>query len=162
MIKMNNKNAMIELQHIQLELNNQRTQHMRHFIDQYYCYKNNLVTVTGKANWDKILWNGYVSKNAAIEIDRKKVTKEHIVPLKVIVHELTLLNTKAEISLETIQNCIDNLLMFATITKEEDAKLRSLKLTSSMPVGYQLSNDPLYGDKFSRYKLAGIELLERT
>ncbi|EGR3203618.1 hypothetical protein QPI28_004611 [Vibrio parahaemolyticus] len=159
---MNNKNARLELLHIQLELNNQRTQHMRHFIDQYYCYKNNYVTSTGKASWEKILWNGYVSKAAMMEKDRNKVTKEHIIPLKVIVQELKQLAIDAEVSLDTIRKCIDDNLFFATITKEEDARLRALKVNSSMPKGYYLPGDAMYKDKFCRYKLAKIELLERT
>ncbi len=159
---MKNKNTRLELLHIQLELNNQRSQHMRHFIDQYYCYKHNFVTSTGKASWEKCLWNGHVSKAAMIEKDRKRVTKEHIIPLKVIVQELKQLAIEAEVSLDSIQKCIDDNLLFATITKEEDAKLRALKLNSSMPKGYYLPDDPLYKDKFGRYKLAGIELIERT
>jgi len=47
---MNSKNAEVELKHIQIELENDRTQHMRHFVDQYYCYKNNFVNSNGKAN----------------------------------------------------------------------------------------------------------------
>ena len=52
-------NEEIELQHIQLELHNNRSQHLRHFIDQYYCYKNGYVSKNGKAKWEIwkcVLW----------------------------------------------------------------------------------------------------------
>ena len=55
----------IELEHILLEFKNRTSlQHMRHFIDQYYCYERHLLTKGGKANWGMIFWSGYTSINA--------------------------------------------------------------------------------------------------
>ena len=157
---MNSKNAEIELKHIQIELENNRTQHMRHFIDQYYCYKNNFVNSNGKACWDKLLWKGYVSVNAQNETDRKKVVKEHVVPLKVIVSKLKELSESNQTSLEAIERCINKYLIFATVTKSEDELLRKAKLSSTMPFGFYDEGHELYEDNFARYKIAGIDLVQ--
>ena len=157
---MNSKNAEVELKHIQIELENDRTQHMRHFVDQYYCYKNNFVNSNGKANWEKLMWKGLVSVNAQKETDRKLVVKEHVVPLKVIVSKLKELADNNQTSLEKIANCIDKYLIFATITKSEDDLLRKAKLNSKMPVGFYEKGHELFEDKFVRYKVANIELIQ--
>lgn len=157
---MNSKNAEIELKHIQIELENNRTQHMRHFIDQYYCYKNGFVNSNGKASWEKILWNGFVSVNAKNETDRSKIIKEHIIPLKFIVSKLKELSQSKQTSIDSIEKCINEYLMFATITKAEDATLRKHKLTSSMPSGFYEKEHVLYQNKFARYQVAGIEIIQ--
>lgn len=57
-------NALIELKHIQLELSHSRTQHIRHFIDQYFCYSKGYISRNGRANWGAIFFKEYVSLNA--------------------------------------------------------------------------------------------------
>jgi len=69
----NQKNALVELKHIELELINGRHQHLRHFVDQYHCYKNNFVKRTGYADWEGVVWNGFVSVEARQLGDRKKL-----------------------------------------------------------------------------------------
>ncbi|MCL2912277.1 hypothetical protein L2725_00525 [Shewanella corallii] len=157
---MYSQNALIELLHIQLELGHGRSQHMRHFIDQYYCYQHGLVTSSGKANWSKLLWHGYVSSLAVLESDKKQLVKEHVVPLKVIVEKLIALSADKAPSLEEIAACIDENLIFATITKEEDKRLRDAKLNSRMPDGYYQAGHSLFNDKFARYRVANIQLTE--
>lgn len=48
--------AEVELRHIKLELTSGRQQHMRHFIDQYYCYRlgGDYVRSSGTAHWERI------------------------------------------------------------------------------------------------------------
>lgn len=153
-----NKFAEIELKHIQIELENKRYQHMRHFIDQYFCYKHGYVKKTGRANWEGMVWNETVSLKAKLEkYDRKKVVKEHVIPLKRIIQELTILAESKVASLNNIAKCLDKLIVFATITKEEDKLLRDNKLNSKMPEGYDLKGDPLYKNPYARYIHVGIE-----
>ena len=157
----NQKYAEIELKHIQLELKNNRAQHMRHFVDQYFCYRNGYIKKTGAANWEGIVWNETVSL-AALNLakdkagNRRKVVKEHVVPLKVITVALCELRDKNNISVSEIAKCLDRLVNFATITKEEDTLLRQAGLSSKMPPGYYQKNHRLYQDPFSRYRSAGI------
>ncbi|MDO6803031.1 hypothetical protein Q4595_11280 [Wenyingzhuangia sp. 1_MG-2023] len=153
------KNELIELKHIQLEVVNHRTHHFRSFVDQYFCYKNNYTTKSGKANWSKIPWNEYVSIEANKTRDKKLVVeKEHIVPLKVIEEKLLELGTKATI--ENIKIILDKYVKFATITKIEDQILNNKGLKSRMPSEYYDSEHELYGDLFARYKIADIELIK--
>ena len=155
-----NSYALIELMHIQLELNNSRTQHFRHFVDQFYCYKHGYINKSGKANWDSILWKDYVSKAAKKTKEKSAVTKEHVFPLILITKKLQDQAIESPISLRQIESTIDQFLIFATITKEEDAKLRSLRLTKSMPNEYFNKKSDLYEDIFARYKIAKIDLFD--
>lgn len=153
---LNNENALIELQHIELELRNNRTHHFRHFIDQYYCYKHSHVTRNGKANWEGMIWKDLVSTNAAMISDRKNVVKEHVIPLKVITKMLLDHSKSADFGLESIAQIIDDHLFFATITRSEDKLLRDNKLTSKMPCGFWEPNHNLFKDRLARYKAVGI------
>jgi len=153
----NNIYAEIELRHIQVELENNRFQHLRHFVDQYFCYKHGYIKRTGTADWEGIVWNETVSLKAINEKNRKNVVKEHVIPLKRITQELAILADKNTIQITDISKCLDKLIVFATITKEEDKLLRDNRLHSKMPVGYDLKGDALYKDPYARYKAVGIE-----
>lgn len=152
----NAENALIELQHIELELRNNRTHHFRHFVDQYYCYKHNYVNRSGKADWEAIVWAGIVSDEASAISDRKQVVKEHVIPLKVITSLLLERSRSGPFDLRTISEVLDRYLIFATISKREDKLLREAKLNSKMPDGFWLEGDTLYGDPLARYKAVGI------
>jgi len=153
------ENEIIELQHIKLELENGRKQHMRHFIDQFFCYRNNYVTSGGKASWSKITWNEYVSPEANKTRNKKLIVeKEHIMPLKVITKYLVELGKGA--TLNEIEAVLDKYLKFATITKEEDKILNGNGLRSSMPPQYYEKGHQLYNDLFARYKVAQISIFK--
>ena len=155
------KNELIELKHLQLEIKNNRTQHFRHFVDQYFCYKNNYTTKSGKASWSKIPWNEYVSLEGNKTRDKKLVIeKEHIVPLKVI--EEKLLELGKGVTVESIKEILDKYLMFATITKEEDKKLNDNGLKKDMPREFYDPNNILFGDLFARYKVTGINVIKNN
>jgi len=156
------KNALIELQHIELELRNNRTQHFRHFIDQYYCYKNNHINRRGKANWEGMVWKGFVSIEAARTLNRKDVVKEHVIPLKTITEILASHTRNNKFSTETIAKILDTYVIFATISKREDKLLRDAKLTSKMPEGFWEPGHPLHNDPFARYKTVGISLINTS
>lgn len=153
----NERNAFLELQHIELELKNKRKQHLRHFVDQYYCYKNNHVNRNGRAKWEDIVFKGVVSVEAR-QLNRKEVVKEHVVPLLVITQRLVELAKSGEMSCQSIAELLDRYVHFATISKREDALLRDKKLTSKMPDGFYEEGHTLYNDPYSRYKIAEIEL----
>ena len=150
--------AKIELKHIRLELRNNRTQHFRHFIDQYFCYKNEYVNKAGNANWNDILWNENVSILARKETDNKKITKDHVIPLKCITRGLVALTKKGKINLKDISNYLDKNVLFATITKEENKRLNDAKLKEEMPSSYYEKGHLLFQHPFARYKSVGIEL----
>jgi hypothetical protein len=155
-------NVHIELHHILLELMHGRKQHMRHFIDQYYCYEHQLVNKNGKAKWDLIFWRGYVSEEANRLESRNKdfVVKEHVVPMKVIVDELARIPV-SDLSVQRIKHVLDSLIVFATITKEEDARLSANGLKSAMPSLHQ-NFEELCKMRFERYEKVGIKLITQN
>lgn len=153
----NEKNTSIELKHIELELRNGRQQHLRHFVDQYYCYKNNHVNRNGRAKWEGIVFKGIVSVEAR-QLPRNEVVKEHVIPLLVITQRLVELSNSSEMSCQSIAVLLDKHVHFATISKREDALLREKKLTRKMPDGFYEEGHLLFNDPYSRYKVAGIVL----
>lgn len=152
------KNCVIELKHIQIEIEHQRGQHLRHFIDQYFCYKHEYVTSNCNAAWKKINWNEHISKEADNNHD-KKVTRDHIVPIKVLKKMLLDLGTNAEIN--EIRDLLDKYVCFATITKAENKKLNDAGLNSKMPDCCYDKNGNLKKnfDKFARYNKMNIVLI---
>ena len=56
----------IELEHIRLELIHRRTKnvnvinHLRHFVDQWFCYKHGYITNGNRAAWGKIIFKEYI------------------------------------------------------------------------------------------------------
>jgi len=157
-VKMNKlENTQIELRHIQLELENGRFQHFRSFVDQYYCYKHGYINRNGKAKWSDLFWKEIVSKNAQKTNDKKKVIKEHVIPLRVITDKLAQLAKDGTPSIPAIQEVLDKYTIFATITKDEDQRLRDAKLNSKMPNAFYDEKDPLYDDPFARYKAVNIK-----
>ena len=164
----NNKNALVELQIIQLELANDRDYHFRHTVDQWFAYTNGYVTSSGKENTGRIEGNEYVSDEYLELIENKPwdtkgnppkskyiVKKEHVVPLKVIRDGLMKLKSK---SLLDIEEYLTENVIFATISKSEDQKLIDAGVNDKMPGEFYDPTHELFGDKWARYKVAGIEV----
>jgi hypothetical protein len=105
--KHNKYNANIELEHLKLELCHGRTNHARHFIDQYFFFKHGYVNRNGNADWEKIVWTGNVSLEAKLEKDRSQVVKEHSVPIKVIRNMLFEHSEGKNISTQSIADILD-------------------------------------------------------
>ncbi len=153
--------AEIELQHIELELLNDRSQHLRSFIDQYFCYSRGYVNRRGRAHWEGVMWKESVSVEAAKISDRKQVVKEHAVPIRVITSKLKALKPAGLLTTTRIAEVLDRYVRFATISKEEDLALRQLGLSSKMPSGFHEPGHADHDDVFSRYRVAGIALASK-
>jgi len=159
----NTINARIELEHLKLELEHRRTQHFRHFIDQYFCYKNDLVTRSGLVNWGALPWKYTISAGAekirlanphklSKSAMSQLVIKEHVVPLRVIETMLLELVDTGNLTCESIAAVLDQFVVFATITKTEDQVLVRQGLKDSMPEDWH----PQTGSVFARYDKVGI------
>jgi hypothetical protein len=165
----NRKNAMVELQIIQIELANNRDYHFRHTVDQWFAYTNGYVTSSGKEATNKIKGCEYVTAEYEKVVKNKPwsskgkesdyiVAKEHVVPLKVLRDGLQELEDQSLISIE--EYLTENVI-FATITKEEDAKLRDAGCNDRMPPEFYDKNHEWYKDPFARYKKVGINLYKK-
>jgi predicted chitinase len=82
--------------------------------------------------------------------DKDFVVKEHVVPMKVIVDELARIPV-SDLSVQRIKHVLDSLIVFATITKEEDARLSANGLKSAMPRLHQ-DFEELCKMRFDRYE----------
>jgi len=154
----NAKNAMVELQIIQLELANNRDYHFRHTVDQWFAYANGYVTSSGKEATSKIEGREWVSEGWLAAEDKSSknvVKKEHVMPLKVLRDELMEMDDQSLISIEAY---LKENVIFATITKEEDARLNAMDCKKAMPPEYYDETSPLYKNKWARYIKAGIKV----
>ena len=163
----------IELEHIRLELIHRRKNnvnsinHLRHFVDQWFCYKYGYITKGNRAAWGKIIFKEYVSEGVLKLLEkyteedllnmkgknRLIVDKEHIMPLNRITKKLLELPTNP--SIKEIETILTENVKYATITKEED----KLLIKQDMPSEYFDSNHELFNDFFARYKSVGIKLI---
>ena len=164
------ENYKVELEHIKTELVYRRhnISHLRHFVDQWFCYKHGHITKGNNAAWGKIIFTEYVSEGVIKLLEKysKKellnmkgkskliVEKEHIIPLHRISKKLLELPTIP--SIEEIEAVLEENVKYATITKEED----KLLIKQDMPSEYFDSNHELFNDSLSRYKRVGIKLIK--
>lgn len=162
----------IELEHIRIELLHRRTKvhHLRHFVDQWFCYKCGYITNGKRAAWGKIIFKEYVSEGVLKLLEkyterellnlkgknRLIVEKEHIMPLNQITKKL--LKLPPNPSIEEIEIILIENLKYATITKEEDKMLSK----QDMPSEYFDSNHELFNDLFARYKSVNINLIRKN
>ena len=166
----------IELEHIRLELLHRRKNninsinHLRHFVDQWFCYKHGYITNGNRAVWGKIIFKEYISEGVLKLLEkyteaellnmkgknRLIVEKEHIMPLNRITKKLLELSTNP--SIEEIENILLENVKYATITKEED----KLLMKQDMPSEYFDANHELFNDLLARYKSVGIKLIRKN
>jgi hypothetical protein len=169
------ENHTIELEHIRLELLHRRKEnvkvinHLRHFVDQWFCYKKGYITTGNKAAWGKIIFKEYISEGVLKLLEKYNeddllrmkgknrliVDKEHIVPLNRIAKKLLELPTNPSIA--EIETILRENVKYATITKDEDKLLSK----QDMPIEYFDSNHELFDDCFARYKKVGIKLITK-
>jgi hypothetical protein len=170
------ENYKIELEHIRLELlhrrnnNSNSINHLRHFVDQWFCYKHGYITNGNRAAWGKIIFKEYISEGILKLLEkyteedllkmkgknRLIVEKEHIMPLNRITKKLIELSPTP--SIEEIERILEENVKYATITKEED----NLLIKQDMPSEYFDSKHELFNDYFARYKSVGIKLSRRN
>lgn len=143
----------LELEHICLEIRSGRGHHFRHFVDSYFCYKHGYVNRSGKANSELIRGSEYVSPAAALLADKTAVVKEHVVPLREITARLMKIE---EPTPDKVRSILDDIVVFATITKEEDGRVSSLGLKSKMPEEYYDPQHCWFNDPFARYHKADV------
>lgn len=168
----NHANSQIELQHILIEIENNRGQHLRHFVDQWYCYTQNLTTSNGNAKWDLILDqppakqpNPYpASQNLKYPVTHysdkaaaffKKGTewwkggfvKEHTIPLRVVTEILLSLKKHwgtlpQKQKIDDIETALEQLVVFSAISSDEDKLLSAKKLKQKMPLNWTKNIQP--------------------
>ena len=145
-----------------------KAEDVRKDIDAVACYLFNNLNRYGKPNFDKAIDSGSRSieftqlvEEIGFKPSKKKGTKEHVVPIKVLTTKL--FDLGAEATTEQVVEIIYTNYKIAWITREEDARLSDTTATygnlkTSMPAEYYDPNSPLYMDPFARYKAASIEL----
>lgn len=152
-------NAHLELQHIFLEAHAERFHYLSTFFEGYYCYRYQLVTRQGKADWTQIFEHGVRSKAASQIADRKQLIREPRLPFAVLTGKLKELVRDDELNFESLQSLLDEHLEYTVLTREEFQKLKAAGLSERMPAGYYRSASPEYQNTDARFEAVGIEFL---
>jgi transcriptional regulator CtsR len=98
-----------------------------------------------------------VNANLLNRKNKSLVVKEHVIPLNIIVSFLSKIPTK-ELSIEKVKEILDSLLIYATITKEEDKLISKIGLGRKMTIEYETIEE-LKANAFDRYKHVNIVLV---
>lgn len=156
-------NADLELQHILLEIESGRAHHLRHFVDQWYCYQHSLVSRYGNADWD-LIFDDYPRTRYSVSAQKEqaraaslgnkewwkspsKFGREHTIPLQVITDILLSLSSRwdsytQQQKLDEIELALKKLLVFSIIADFEDKLLSSNGLKQSMPKAWDATIKP--------------------
>ncbi|GAB3530592.1 hypothetical protein [Photobacterium alginatilyticum] len=152
-------NAHLELQHIFLEAHAERFHYLSTFFEGYYCYRYQLVTRQGKADWTQIFEHGVRSKAASQIADRKQLVREPRLPFAVLTGKLKELVRDDELNLESLQSLLDEHLEYTVLTREEFQKLKAAGLTERMPAGYYRPASSDFQSTDARFEAVGIKFL---
>lgn len=154
----NNFNANIELQHIYLEVYNERYHHLGAFIEAYYCHRHGLVTKQGKPDWLQIFTKGTRTLAAAAIVERKRLVRDLVVPLTVIVGYLKTLVRDDRLSLDTIKKVLDHYVIYIIMTRYEHEQLVNAGLKNVMPASYYQENHQDHFCFYARFNAVNILL----
>lgn len=150
-------NANLELQHIYLEVHAERFHYLRLYFEGYYCYRHQLVTRQGKADWEQIFDHSTRSMAARRITNRKQLVRELRLPLSVLTGKLKALVRDDELSLDAIKHLLDTYLDYAILTREEFQRLKAAGLHDRMSADYYQQGSIGYQNTDSRFIAVGIE-----
>ncbi|MGF1717313.1 hypothetical protein [Photobacterium chitinilyticum] len=160
MSDLNQFHAQLELQHIYLEVYAERFHYLRPFFEGYYCYRHQLVTRQGKADWEQIFDHGVRSKAASQITNRKQLVRELRLPLAVLIGKLKVLVRDDELSLDAIQCLLDNNLEYTILTRDEFQRLKAAGMLDRMPAEYYRQGSANYQCTGARFDAVGIQFLD--
>ncbi|WP_047043001.1 hypothetical protein [Vibrio mexicanus] len=144
----------IEFEHLYLEAKYQRWSLVPRFLFSYFCFREGYVTTHGKPDWEKARASCRRSTDASIS---KQVDLIPLVPLDTLVGEIKCLERDDLLSKDTLRNCLDDLLDYVVISKQEWQKMKNLGLEDRMPVNWYQSKTK---DRYARLKAIGIPELK--
>ncbi|HIF9219895.1 TPA: hypothetical protein ACX6QD_001377 [Photobacterium damselae] len=153
---MNQFNMQLELQHIYLEVYNERFHNLKEYCEAYYCYKHNLVTRHGKPDWLGIFTTANYSLKAQQCSDRKLLSRDLWLPMTVIIGQLKALVRDDQATIANIQDLLDAQLDYVIVTREEYKRLVNKGLDKSMPKAYYQVGHSDHLNAMARFEIVGI------
>lgn len=155
-VRMNDFNANLELQHIYLEAYAERYHSLRQYFEAYYCYRHGLITRQGKPDWGQIFQFAPHSHSAKACTDKKQCVRELWLPLSVLVGRLKALVRDDELTVEAIQDLLDDALHYVIVSREEWNALKKNGWVENMPAEFYQPQNPHYQDPHDRFTRLGI------
>ena len=144
MLKKHDWQIELELRHIALEVNTERTHYLASFFESYYCYQQGLITKKGLPDVIEILSHAPRSEAAKKTQKRTDCAWILLCPLSTIKGILTALARDELASLSAIEQCLETYLQYFVITKLEYKQLQSLGLLDRLPSVCYASELPDY------------------
>ncbi|MEJ2764774.1 hypothetical protein VV869_12525 [Photobacterium sp. MCCC 1A19761] len=148
--------ANLELQHIYLETSAERFQYLELYLEGYYCYRHQCVTRQGKPDWTQIFTQAKRSTAASQVADRKQLVRLFRLPLSVLTGKLKTLVRDEELTLDRLEQCLDEHLDYVILTRQEWQQLKTAGFENRMPVDYYRPDSASYQQVMSRFQTLGI------
>ena len=143
----------IEFEHIYIEAKAERWQCIERFLFSYFCFRENYLTRKNKPDWQSArLMSPRSAKITAIE----NAILEPVVPHQTIIGEIKRYWRDGQLTRQSLQRILNQLLDYAVITHKEKAALSKARLGDSMPADwYKNPEKPVY----QRFELVNITLI---
>lgn len=142
----------IEFEHLYLEAKYQRWSLVPRFLFSYFCFREGYVTTHGKPDWEKARASCRRSIDASTS---KQVELMPLIPLDTLVGEIKCLERDDALDRDSLHQCLDGLLDYVVISKQEWKELKKLGLEERMPVSWYQSESK---DRNARLKAIGIPM----
>ena len=130
---------LVELQHIYLEIQAKRWQHIDRFFLPYICYRDHYVTRNNKPDWQ--VAREQAPRSQLVTESGKSGVLEPLVPYSSVIGVLKSAAHQDTLSIEQLQTLLDEFLHFVVISDAELAKLKQAGLRNNMPTKWYRSQD---------------------
>ncbi|UTV30319.1 hypothetical protein [Photobacterium atrarenae] len=148
--------ADLELQHLYLEVHAERFHYLEMYLEGYYCYRHQLVTRQGKADWTQIFDYAQRSLAAQRVPDRKQLVRLFRLPLSALTGKLKTLIRDDALTYASLAQCLDEHLDYVILTRAEWQQLKAAGLENRMPAGYYQPGTVHYQQTMARFQALSI------
>lgn len=156
MTDLHSYDAHLELQHLYLEVHAERFHYLEVYLEGYYCYRHQLVTRQGKADWIQIFDYAERSHAAQRVADRKQLVRLFRLPLSVLTGKLKTLIRDDALTYASLAQCLDDHLDYVILTRAEWQQLKAAGLENRMPADYYRPDTPSYQQTMARFQALAI------
>lgn len=148
--------ANLELQHIYLEVYAERYLYLELYLEGYYCYRHQLITRQGKADWTQIFDFAQRSQAAQAVTERQQLVRLFRLPLSVLTGKLKTLIRDDALTGASLKQCLNTHLDYVVLTRSEWQQLKAAGLENRMPADYYRPGTVAYQQPMSRFQALSI------
>ncbi len=139
---------LVELQHIYLEIQAERWQHIERFFLPYVCYREHYLTSHNKPDWQ--VARAHAPKSQRLIASGERGQLEPLVPYSSVIGLLKSKAREGALSLEDVQSLLDQFLHLVVICEAELSALKLAGLSANMPPNWYRSQNQKSSVRFEQ------------